>query len=46
MMEHDPKQFIKDYLTLPLGSDEPGLPPPENSWVGGRSGYPWRGAGK
>lgn len=46
MVEQDPKEFIRTYLSLPRGSDEPSPPPPANSRVGGQPEYPFRGAGK
>lgn len=46
LIAQDPRQFIEAYLILPSGSDEPSLPPPANSRVGGTPGYPFRGAGK
>lgn len=51
MIEQDPRQFLKDCLSLPPDSPttvmyEPSPPPPSNSWLGGTTGSCWRASGQ
>lgn len=50
MIEHDPQQFLKDYLSLPPDSPtsvsyEPTPAPPFNSWLGRSTSDRWRASG-
>ncbi len=50
MIEQDPQQFLRDYLSLPTSSPttvtyEPSPPPPSNSWLGGATRGRWRARG-